>query len=263
MAEPRALRAIFDEDAELYDRARPGYPAELFDDLSRLAGVGPGCRLLELGAGTGKATVELARRGCEIVAVELGARMARVAARHLAGFPRARVVVAAFESWPLPEQPFDMVFVATAYHWLDPAVRVAKAADALRPGGALAVVETHHVAGGTGGFFVDAQECYERFDPDTPPGFRPPTPDEIAADGSEFEAGGRFGPATLHSYEWDQTYSTAGYLDLLMTYSNHRALPRASREALLDCIGHLITHRYGGQLTKHYLTRLWLARRTT
>src|SRR4029453_19241007 len=56
----RTLRGIFDEDAELYHRIRPGYPAELYDDLAELAGIGPGCRLLEIGPGTGKATVELA-----------------------------------------------------------------------------------------------------------------------------------------------------------------------------------------------------------
>jgi ubiquinone/menaquinone biosynthesis C-methylase UbiE len=50
------LGRTFDEDAELYDRARPGYPPELFDDLAEVAGTGPGCRVLEVGAGTGKAT---------------------------------------------------------------------------------------------------------------------------------------------------------------------------------------------------------------
>ena len=49
------LGMTFDGDAELYDRVRPGYPTALFDDLAVLAGVGPGCRLWELGAGTGNA----------------------------------------------------------------------------------------------------------------------------------------------------------------------------------------------------------------
>src|SRR6266508_3421766 len=127
------LRATFDEAAERYDRARPGYPPAVFDDLAELAGVGPGCRVLEIGCGTGQATVPLAERGCQIVAVELGAGLATIASRNLARFPDARVVVAAFEDWPLPSAPFDVVVAATAFHWIDPAVRVAKAADALRP----------------------------------------------------------------------------------------------------------------------------------
>src|SRR6266536_5249299 len=146
------LRETFDEAAERYDRARPGYPPVVFDDLDDLAGIGPGCRMLEIGCGTGQATVPLADRGCQIVAVELGPGLASVARRNLARFPLVQVVVTAFEDWPLPPEPFDVVVAATAFHWIDPAVRVSKVADALRPGGALAVVSTHHVAGGDQGF---------------------------------------------------------------------------------------------------------------
>lgn len=91
------LRATFNQAADLYDRARPRYPPALFDDLAELAGVGPGCRVLEIGPGTGQATVPLAERGCHIVAVELGADLAAVARRNLAHFPEAQVVTAAFE----------------------------------------------------------------------------------------------------------------------------------------------------------------------
>src|SRR6187549_3838365 len=83
------LRVTFDEDAERYDRARPGYPTAVFDDLLALAGLGPGARVLEIGCGTGQATVPLAERGCEVVAVELGAQMAAVARSNLARFPAA------------------------------------------------------------------------------------------------------------------------------------------------------------------------------
>ena len=163
---PDDLRAVFDEDAELYDRARPGYPDALFDDLFALAGIGAGSRVLEIGCGTGQATVALAERGCAVVAVELGANLAAVAARNLAAFPNAQVVVGAFEDWPLPDEPFDAVVAFTAFHWVDPTVGVDKVAEALRPGGAFATVTTDHVAGGTDAFFVDVQDCYERWDPD-------------------------------------------------------------------------------------------------
>lgn len=76
------LRATFDEAAELYDRGRPGYPEQLFDDLAELARLRPGSRVLEIGCGTGQATAPLAKRGCEVVAVELGAGMAAVARKN-------------------------------------------------------------------------------------------------------------------------------------------------------------------------------------
>ena len=99
-AENERLRATFAEDAERYDRARPGYPAAMYDDLVAMTGIGPGSRVLEIGCGTGQATVPLARLGCQIVAVELGAELAELARRNLAAFPDVEVVTAAFESWP-------------------------------------------------------------------------------------------------------------------------------------------------------------------
>ena len=255
------LRAIFDEDAERYDRARPGYPPALFDALAELAGIGPGCRVLEIGCGTGQATVPLAERGCEVIAIELGAQMAAVARRNLARFPAATVVTSTFEAWPLPAEPFDLVLAATAFHWLDPAVRVTKAADALRPGGALATVSTHHVAGGTEALFAAMQDCYERWDPATPPGLRLEPAASIPTDDAELRASGRFGPAQFRRYEWDLPYSTATYLDVLLTYSGHRALESTARKGLLDCIAGLIDARHGGQIVKRYMTELRVAYR--
>jgi SAM-dependent methyltransferase len=260
--DPMRLRETFDEAAELYDRARPGYPAALFSDLAQLACTGAGCRVLEIGCGTGQATLPLAERGCEIVCVELGASLAAVARRKLARFGSVRVEVAAFEAWPLPPEPFDTVLAATAFHWLDPAIRLTKAAQALRRGGALATIATHHIAGGDAAFFAEAQACYERWDPATPPGLRLPRADEIPFDSQDLDGSGRFGPATFRRYEWELAYSSAQYLDTLLTYSGHRALAPEARRGLLACIADLIDSGHGGHIRKRYLSELRVTYRT-
>lgn len=171
------LSRTFDEDAELYDRARPGYPPALYDDLTRLAGIGAGRRVLEIGCGTGQATVPLALLGCRITAVEAGPRTAAVARRNLSRFAaQVDVVPVEFESGPLPDELFDVVLAATAFHWIDPAVRVHRAADALRSGGALAVVRSRHVRGGSEGF-RRGPEVLRALRPRPPPAccFPPPT----------------------------------------------------------------------------------------
>ena len=254
------LRSTFDQAAELYDRARPRYPPALFDDLAALAGIGPGSRVLEIGPGTGQATVALAERGHRVVAVELGAQLAAVARRNLARFPSVEVVTAAFEDWPLPPEPFDLVLSATAFHWIDPAVRVVKSADALRPGGSLATIATHHVAGGDESFFAQAQACYERWDPETPPGgSRLPAAAGIHSSSDELDGSRRFGPAEFRRYEWELPYTTSGYLEVLLTYSGHRALDPQAQAGLLDCIARLIDTAHGGRITKRYLTELRIA----
>lgn len=176
-------------------------------------------------------------------------------------FPKVRVDVAAFEQWPLPQEPFSVVLSATAFHWIDPTVRVAKAADALRPGGALATVATHHIAGGDEPFFAEVQSCYERWMPGTPAGLRLPRAAQIPMDDAELVRSGRFERAVFRRYQWERTYSTAEYLDLLLTYSGHRTLAPDSRSALLDCVAQLIDARYGGQVRKRHMNELRVARR--
>jgi SAM-dependent methyltransferase len=259
-ADRNVLRRTFNEDAERYDRARPRYPAELVADLAALAGIGPGSRVLEVAPGTGQLTVPLAALGCAVTAVELGPALAAVARRNLAPYPRAEVVVCAFEDWPLPAEPFDAVVCATALHWFDPAAWVAKVSAALRPGGTVATVATHHVAGGTRGFFEDSQACYVRWE-GVPPGFRAPAAAEVPQDSRDLDQPGLLGPVTFRRYERDIPYTTAAFLDTQRTYSNILALPEAAREGLLGCLGRLIDGRYQGWIVKPYLFELRVAHR--
>ena len=86
----RRLRATFEEVPELYDAARPLYPPQVFDDLVELTSLDAGSRVLEIGPGTGQATLPLAGRGFRVVGVELGERLAAFARRKLADFPNVR-----------------------------------------------------------------------------------------------------------------------------------------------------------------------------
>lgn len=253
-------RAVFDEDAELYARARPGYPAELLADLGELTHIGAGARVLEIGPGTGQATAMLAAHGAQVTAVELGAALAGVLRRELAS-TSVEVVVAPFESWPLPGETFDTVAAFTAWHWLDPAVRTAKAAAALRPGGALATVTTFHVLGGSMEFFADVQDCCERWDASASPGQRLVAADEVPAAVDEVDESELFGPAVRRRYSHDAAYTTASYLDVLRTYSGHRALPVQQRRGLLGCVAELLDRAYAGRISKRYLYELRVARR--
>ena len=260
-SERERLRLTFGQDAERYDRARPIYPAELFEELAEVACIGQSCRVLEVGVGTGQATLPVASRGCRLVGLELSPALAAVARDRLAGFEAVEIVTAAFEDWPLPEEPFDAVLSATAFHWLDPATRVDKAAEALRVGGILATIDTHHVAGGSTDFFINVQGCYERWDPPTPAGLRLTRAEDIPHNSGDLERSDRFEPPTFRRYEWEVAYSTPEYLDVLQTYSGHIALDPDTREGLLGCIAELIDSRYGGRISKRYLAELRMARR--
>lgn len=257
---PGELRGIFDEDALLYDQARPGYPDALVDDLFELAHLGPGAGIVEIGPGTGQATLPLVARGASVLALELGASLAAQLGRRTAGLP-VDIAVGAFEDIALPRGRSDAVVAFTAWHWLTPGVRMQQAHDALRPGGCLATVTTEHVLGGTAQFFADAQRCYERWDPDTPPGLRLTPAEELPPWVDEVDTSELFAPAVRHRFTQDVTYSTRGYLDVLATYSGHRALSKERRRGLFACLERLIEGSYQGSVTKRYLYELRVARR--
>src|SRR4051794_11010836 len=137
---PQAWRDGFDEVAELYDRVRPGFPDDLFDELA--AALPPSPEVLEIGPGTGQATKGLVARGARVTAVELGAHLAAVLARNL---PTVEVVVGAFEEVEFPPGSFDAVVAANSYHWVPREMRMTRAAALLRPGGHLALIALNQV----------------------------------------------------------------------------------------------------------------------
>jgi SAM-dependent methyltransferase len=247
------LRTRFDEDALLYDRARPTYPAAvfdaIFDRLPDAARAEP--RVLEIGCGTGQATRPLAQRGGEVLAVYLGADMAEVARRNLAPFANVEVINADIEQWNPRTTNFDLIVSATAFHWLEPATRFARVARLLRPGGVLALIQTIHIEGRSESFFADAQRCYERWDPNTPPGLRRPRLQDLP-DTSEYgiEHADEFGHATVQWFAVDFRYTAEQYLDLLRTFFNHRALPAADLKGLLACLRRRIESEPDHVITK-------------
>ncbi|GAF45845.1 MULTISPECIES: class I SAM-dependent methyltransferase [Rhodococcus] len=145
----RTLRNTFELAAEKYHAARPSCPSARYDELVLPSGLRPGDSLLEIGGGSGKATVELARRGFTITSVELGHELAAIARANVAPFPNAEVVCADFEHWePAPGVTYDLVCAATSWHWIDPTTRYFKAASLIRVDGYLDLLDTFsgHIA---------------------------------------------------------------------------------------------------------------------
>ena len=137
----RRYGQVFDEIATEYDRYRPAYPDELVDQACQVAGIGSGDHVLEVGCGSGQLTRSLAARGLRVTAIEPGANLMALARQNLHGTGEAEFVNAQFEDASLPRAAFRAVFSASAFHWIDPKVSWRKAADALVPGGTLALIQ--------------------------------------------------------------------------------------------------------------------------
>ena len=257
------LRATFDSVAWLYHHARPGYPDELFDELVMLAALRPGARLLEVGCGTGLATISLARRGYLITCVELGQELAMLARQNLAGVHGVHVEQDAFEAWqPGGRAAYDLVYAATSWHWIDPAVRYARAWDLLRPGGHLAFWSASHVFPVDGDpFFGEIQDVYDEIGESLPPGAAFARPGQLPDSSAEIEASGLFGEVQVRHFDWEVSYDAEGYIRLLETFSGHIAMEQWQRDRLFGEIRRRLAERPDGLVRRHWGAVLHVARR--
>jgi SAM-dependent methyltransferase len=262
VAEDReSLRATFDTAAASYADARPTYPEELLEALVAATGVGPGSRLLEVGCGPGTATLPLARLGCQITAVELGEALAGEARRRLAAYPLVEVVTGSFETCPRGDRSYDLVYAATAWHWVDPEVRYRRAHEVLLPGGHLAFWRADHVfpAGGDP-FFAEIQEVYDEIGEGVPDDHVYPAPGEQPDQRVEIEASGLFAVSSVLHVDWETTYDADGYLALLDTFSGHIAMEAPARDRLYGEIRRRLALRPDGLLRRHWGAVLHVAR---
>jgi ubiquinone/menaquinone biosynthesis C-methylase UbiE len=252
-------RFTFDKIASLYDAARPDYPDALFADVARMAALGAGDAILEVGCGTGRATQGFARMGLPILALDPGAALLDVARERLGPFPNVRFAQATFEAWPLQPETFKLVAAAQSWHWVAPDIRFVKAAAALKSGGFLAVFG--NVSTPLAGPLGQALDLlYARYAPRllaSPPG-------DFYLPGGEadqsFAAADRFGPTTHRSFPWIRKHNAADYVALLRTRSDFQILDPAKREALSAAAAAAI-EAHGGDFEAGYEAHLYLAQR--
>jgi SAM-dependent methyltransferase len=245
----RQVAEGFGADAGRYDRARPTYPASL---VERIVAASPGRDAVDVGCGTGISSRLLAAAGCRVLGVEPDPRMAEQARRG-----GTDVEVAKFEDWDPAGRSFDTVVAAQAWHWVDVVAGAAKAAEALRPGGRLAVFWNA---------FDPPRELREAFGavyrrslPDSPlTGFwARPAVDAYrigggrAADGMR-QAGG-FGEPEEWLADWARPYTRDEWLDLVPTLGGFRQIPDDVQAELLAGLGAAVDAA-GGAFTMGYTT---------
>lgn len=126
----------YDSVASAYDRTRPRYPPQIWQQMHQAAKV-EGKSILEIGAGVGIATVELAKLAAKIVCLEPSKSAGAIAREKCAAYGNVEVITSTFEEWNLGAEKFDVVVAATSFHWVTPEVRYVKTAAALKDDGLL------------------------------------------------------------------------------------------------------------------------------
>lgn len=241
---------IFGRDAVTYEEVRPSYPEAALEHVTSLVDAR---RAVEVGAGTGKATVGMARDGLHIVCLEPSRQMAAVL--EAKGLPGVEVVVSTFEGWPGDSESIDLVYAAQAWHWVDPGTGFAKASSVLRPGGAIALVwnipldrygrHQEAYARHAPRLLAESDERIERRDAHD---WRPDM------ESAGFVDTGRF------THRWGEELGTDRYRALYSTYSDHMMLDEPARSRLLDGLAADVDS-WGGSALVEYRTEVFTARK--
>jgi ubiquinone/menaquinone biosynthesis C-methylase UbiE len=255
-----SLRNTFDEVALLYNEARPRYPSELFSTLIDIVGLNLDSTLLEIGPGTGQATIPLAQKGFDIIAIELGDSLAAVARHELRDYKNVQILSGAFEETPLSAKCFDLVYAATSFHWLDASIKYLKTHNILKDNGHLAIIHTNHVSDENGdSFFIASQPIYDRYGY-TDKHQKPKLPKKEALKPNDADTH-LFKVIHFHLFPVIITYTANSFVKLLNTFSNHLAADNEIQQAFYREIENLINKDFEGRIDKHFAMSLTIAKK--
>jgi SAM-dependent methyltransferase len=254
------FESSFEDTAQDYHIARPGYPAGMYNDIVRFCKLGSSTRVLEIGAGTGIATKELARFGCDIVAVEPGEKLSAIARQELAEYPNVKLVPSTFEDFA-GDRPFDIIFAATAFHWLDSATKYEKC-DGLLVDNSYLVLAWNNFCVGNSAAAGEISQVYDDFFPNPGADISPNTQilAKLSAWEQEIQSSGKFFIMSLARYLSRHDFDRGRYLSLLGSFSNLTDLSPSVREAFLTRILQIID-KYQS-ITVPVLTSLYICAKT-
>lgn len=253
------LKQAFDQVALLYHEARPRYPDALFSTLIDITNISTAAKLLEIGAGTAQATKPLAEKGFQITAVELGQALAAVAQHELQPYKKVQVLNTSFEAADLLPGTFDLVYAATSFHWIDPAIRFTKTHRLLRDKGYLAIIHTHHVSDEEGDlFFNTSQPIYERYHFLDDPKPRLPNIKDLKPDEMNEQL---FKLIHYQLFPVVITYAAKDFVKLLNTYSIHLSAPKEVQQLFYQEIADFINEKFNGKIDKAFAMSLTIAQK--
>ena len=254
-------RMTFNEDAANYDRWRPRYCAELFGSIIAHSMLDGDKCAVEIGCGTGQATEPFLKTGCAVTAVELGESLAQFAKAKFADYPNFKARNVAFKDFQYEKNSVDLIYSATAFHWIPAEIGYPKAFDMLKNGGTLALF-WNRPGREKDDLHERIEEIYTRYtacgkrqkDEVTvrPPAHGQGVMDTIVKHG--------FQNAHYCKYYNTRVFSSRDYLSLLDTYSDNIAMQPADRAQFYGEIAAVIDD-FGGSIDIHDTMHLYLARK--
>ena len=255
----QGLGWTFNTQAERYERMRPGYVPELYEEIFLRVKLDESSHAVEVGIGGGQATEPVLKTGCHVTAVEYGDQLAEICRRKFRDYPNFEAVTCKFEDYPAQDESCDLVFSASAFHWIPEEIGYTKVYRMLKPGGVFARFANHpYKDKGRPGMHEALQEVYAVYMPGSL-GSNEYTEAQAAA---RAQIAAKYGFEDISHYLYHRTrdFTAARYVELLGTYSDHIAIEEKTRGRFFADIEAAI-NRMGGMITIYDTIDLQLARK--
>lgn len=252
------LRYTFNEDEKNYDSVRPGYPAELFNDIISYSGADNSSECLEIGAGTGQATEPFLEKGCKVTAIDLGENLCSFVADKFRKYDKFSVINDDFMNYKSEQYKYDLIFSATAFHWL-PDTAYEKVKTLLKTNGTFALFRNHPYPNRTDDESnLINREVYKKYRPEStvPKEFDEKDCKKIV----EKLKNSGFRNIETKLYRRTRTLKSTDYIKLLNTYSDHIALPQEMKQRFDNEMKEKLD-RIGGYINIYDTIDLYLANR--
>ena len=250
------LRLTFNEDVQNYDRFRPTYADELFDEAIRFSSLDISKRALEIGIGTGQATLPFLKTGCKVTAIEIGDKLAQFSREKFAKFKSFEVINQDFESVQLDENAYDLIYSASAFHWIPQETGLPKVYRLLKSGGVFAWFsiqptpsqEHFHIHEALQKVYDEYSRFFGEHKPQLDPQIRQKQVEKKRME--RFNALRQYAFVDVNDelYCGSRTFNAKDYTTLISTFSDHKAMPDESRIPFLKEIADTID-RCGGKYT--------------
>lgn len=260
----QGLEWTFDTVASVYEKMRPGYVAELYQTLFQYIQINEDSNVAEIGSGGGQATEPLLKTGCCLTAVEYGEQFSELLREKFKAYPKFSVITDKFENTSLEENAFDLVFSASAFHWIPEKIGYEKVFSLLKKGGAFARFANHPFRD-KGNLSLSEEiddiydEYYNKYYNKKREKLKEYTEEEAAARAT---LAGKYGFSDIQYalFYRKRIFSAKEYVALLGTYSDHIAIEETIRHKFFSKIEEAINH-HGGTLTIYDTIDLQLARK--
>ncbi|WP_422661281.1 class I SAM-dependent methyltransferase [Paenibacillus sp. EC2-1] len=253
------LRLTFNEDEVNYDKWRPTYVPELFDEIIRYSGINETKQALEIGIGTGQATLPILQTKCKLSAIEPGDRLAEFSRQKFAAYPNFEVIQGDYEQFISNSNTYDLIYSATAFHWIPKEISYSKTYDLLKSGGVLALFWNHPFVNRIDDpLHQEIRKIYNKYRPSNRPIIEFDIKDCTTIMDDLQQNGFRHSLSKL--FYQTRTFTAESYVALLNSYSDHRALPKQVKDGLEKEISSAI-NCLGGSLKVYDTMDLYLAQK--